>query len=47
VFASTERAERLLGFRAKVGFSEGMRAFTQARLRESRPGDHHRYSGVP
>ncbi|MBA2273497.1 MAG: NAD-dependent epimerase/dehydratase family protein [Actinobacteria bacterium] len=35
VFASTERAECLLGFRARVGFTEGMRTFAQARLRES------------
>jgi len=33
VYAATERAERLLGFRARVGFLEGMRAFSQARLR--------------
>jgi dTDP-L-rhamnose 4-epimerase len=33
VFASTARAERELGFRALVGFDEGMRAFARAPLR--------------
>jgi dTDP-L-rhamnose 4-epimerase len=33
VFASTARAERELGFRAQIGFDEGMRAFAQAPLR--------------
>lgn len=34
VFASTERAEHALGFRARVGFKEGMRSFSQAQMRE-------------
>jgi dTDP-L-rhamnose 4-epimerase len=33
VFASTARAERELGFRAQVGFDEGMRVFAWAPLR--------------
>jgi dTDP-L-rhamnose 4-epimerase len=44
VFASPSRAERQLGFRALVGFEEGMRAFARAPLRRvqegaSRPGE--------
>ena len=40
VFASAEKAERELGFRAQVDFADGMREFTTAQLREppgSRP----------
>ncbi|MEX1106897.1 MAG: NAD-dependent epimerase/dehydratase family protein [Ilumatobacteraceae bacterium] len=33
VFASAERAEALLGFRAAIGFADGMREFTTAPLR--------------
>ena len=33
VFASAERAAALLGFRAAIGFAEGMREFTTAPLR--------------
>jgi len=42
VFASPERARALLGFRASIGFEEGMRSFAQAELRRSigpRPPD--------
>ncbi|MDQ3752945.1 MAG: NAD-dependent epimerase/dehydratase family protein [Actinomycetota bacterium] len=40
VFASTERAQQVLGFRAEVGFAEGMRNFSQAWLRGSgRPAE--------
>jgi dTDP-L-rhamnose 4-epimerase len=38
VFASPERAWRELGFRAAVGFTEGMRGFATAPLRKA--GDH-------
>ena len=31
VFGSTDRAEQVLGFKAQVGFAEGMQAFSQAR----------------
>jgi len=34
VFASPRRAERRLGFRATIGFEEGMRAFATAPLRD-------------
>ena len=33
VFASTERAASMLGFRAAIGFDEGMRDFARAQLR--------------
>jgi dTDP-L-rhamnose 4-epimerase len=33
VFASPERAERELGFRAEIGFEDGMREFARAQLR--------------
>jgi dTDP-L-rhamnose 4-epimerase len=36
VFASTERAARMLGFRALIPFDEGMRAFATAPLRGDR-----------
>ena len=32
-FASPERAEQILGFRARVGFEQGMREFARAPLR--------------
>jgi len=35
VFASTERAERVLGYRAEVGFADGIREFATAPLRAS------------
>ena len=35
VFASTERAERLLGYRAEIRFRDGMREFASAPLRTS------------
>jgi dTDP-L-rhamnose 4-epimerase len=35
VFASAERARRLLGFRAAIGFEQGMREFATAPLRTS------------
>jgi dTDP-L-rhamnose 4-epimerase len=38
VFASPSRAERRHGFRARVGFEEGMRAFARAPLRRVREG---------
>ncbi|MEX2458161.1 MAG: NAD-dependent epimerase/dehydratase family protein [Actinomycetota bacterium] len=39
VFASPARAEQVLGFRARVGFAEGMEAFATAALREpAQPG---------
>ncbi|HEV2752291.1 MAG TPA: NAD-dependent dehydratase, partial [Solirubrobacteraceae bacterium] len=34
VFASAQKAEAQLGFRARVDFAEGMREFTTAPLRE-------------
>jgi dTDP-L-rhamnose 4-epimerase len=37
VFASTELAERVLGFRARIPFGEGMRSFANAPLREPVP----------
>ncbi|HEX6330162.1 MAG TPA: NAD-dependent epimerase/dehydratase family protein [Actinomycetota bacterium] len=37
VFASPGRAERALGFRARIGFEEGMRAFARSPLRERAP----------
>jgi dTDP-L-rhamnose 4-epimerase len=37
VFASTDLAARILGFRARVGFAEGMREFATSALR-TRPG---------
>ncbi len=33
VFASTDRARRLLGFDARIEFADGMRAFSRAELR--------------
>ncbi len=36
VFASPARAQRDLGFRAEVGFADGMREFASAQLRSSR-----------
>jgi dTDP-L-rhamnose 4-epimerase len=41
VFASAERAARALGFRACIGFEEGMRAFASAPLREAAALEHH------
>ncbi|HSJ50150.1 MAG TPA: NAD-dependent dehydratase, partial [Actinomycetota bacterium] len=37
VFASPARAERILGFRSRVEFEEGMRAFARSPLRVPAP----------